>query len=180
MQHLDRPLDIASGFVDRKMIFCQTLLRLDVGHETRDAVSEQRSMAGQALGATSPAQLRGIEGLGARAHIQDLRFVRGAQRHDASARALHAKNRRPSRAPLHAMPSLADAAPTRDWMVVPWILGACDVCDQDRLRRVHGCMSGDADALQQSVLQCALSRKEQALMSAALGLLIHGGPIASW
>lgn len=48
-----------------------------------------------------------------------------------------------------------------------------DICDKQRLRKVHRTMRGFGDALQYSVFQCDLSASERILMVEALNLIIN-------
>jgi CRISPR-associated protein Cas1 len=113
-----RCLDLARGFVERKVRNCRTLLRRNAVAVDRTTLDAMERLAASAAKAESVESLLGIEGAAARAYFGAFASMLKAGSLDAEdAFDFAARNRRPPKDPVNALLSLAYSVLSRDWTV---------------------------------------------------------------
>lgn len=119
-----RCLQLARGFVARKVQNCRTLLRRNHAGDPRRALDELATLQERAQEAQSIESLLGIEGTAARVYFGEFAGMFKPQPGEAApAFNLEERNRRPPRDPVNALLSLAYSILTKDWTVTLQAVG---------------------------------------------------------
>jgi len=111
----DHRLDLASGFVERKIMNCRTLLRRNGANVDSTVLKSLKRFATSACKAANPETLLGIEGAGARTYFGAFPSMLKGDSIDPFE--FECRNRRPPRDPVNALLSLAYSVLSRDWTV---------------------------------------------------------------
>jgi CRISPR-associated endonuclease Cas1/CRISPR-associated protein Cas4 len=110
-------LELARGFVDRKIRNCRTLLRRNAQELPQETLDTLERLAASTARAESLASLLGVEGSAARTYFGAFASMLKAPELDGEAFDFTARNRRPPKDPVNALLSLAYSVLSRDWTV---------------------------------------------------------------